>query len=137
MPFPAPNRASRVEDIEAAAWNRKVANILATGSGNGFTSIWDLKQSREILHLRNPNRERVSSLAWDPDNPTRIITGCGDDTSSVLYVWDLRNSHAPAQVALYDSLRWLISDARRPFSRSFIRKLVRSRSRPPPLLRQR
>lgn len=100
QPYPAPTRASRVDDIEAASWNRKVANILATASTNGFTSVWDLRQSREILHLQNPGRRRVSTLAWDPDNPTRIITGCGDDTAPALYVWDLRNSNAPAQVFL-------------------------------------
>ena len=84
QPYPAANRASRVDDIDAASWNRKVANILATASTNGFTSVWDLKQSREILHLQNPSRKRVSTLAWDPDNPTRIITGCGDDTAPAL-----------------------------------------------------
>ena len=98
QPYPASNLANRADDIEAASWNRKVANILATARTNGFTSVWDLKQSREILHLQNPGRGRVSTLAWDPDNPTRIITGSGDDTTPSLYVWDLRNSNAPAQV---------------------------------------
>lgn len=101
QPYPAPSRGQRVDDIEAASWNRKVANILATASTNGFTSVWDLKQSREILHLQAPGRRRVSTLAWDPDNPTRIITGCGDDTAPALYVWDLRNSNAPALVVIF------------------------------------
>jgi len=102
-PWNTPNK-SKVDDIEAAAWNRKVGNIIATASTNGFTSVWDLKQSREILHLETPGRKRVSSIAWDPDNSTRVITGCGDDSSPYLHVWDLRNSNAPAQVSLTLSL---------------------------------
>ena len=122
-----------MDDIEAASWNRKVANILATASTNGFTSVWDLKQSREILHLQNPGRRRVSTLAWDPDNPTRIITGCGDDTAPALYIWDLRNSNAPAQVLL--SQTSLTIDAGRSLCRCPFRQLVSSRSRSSSLLR--
>jgi len=98
QPYPAPNRGPRVEDIEAAAWNRKVPHILATASSNGFTSIWDLKASREVLHLQTPDRKRVSTLAWDPDNALKIITGSDDDFAPLLHVWDLRNTKAPSYV---------------------------------------
>ena len=118
QPYPAPNRGTRVEDIEAAAWNRKVPHILATASSNGFTSIWDLKASREVLHLKTPDRKRVSTLAWDPDNALKIITGSDDDLAPLLHVWDLRNTKAPSHVS-YTKDSWLISSRWRDIQEVF------------------
>ncbi|KAL2131971.1 hypothetical protein VTI74DRAFT_4398 [Chaetomium olivicolor] len=81
-------------DIDCVAWNRKVSNILATGSAGGFVTVWDLKTKKASLTLNN-NRKPVSSIAWDPNNSTNILTATSDDNTPVILLWNLRNSQAP------------------------------------------
>ncbi|BCR88248.1 putative protein transport protein (SEC31) [Aspergillus chevalieri] len=85
--------AARADDIECLDWNKKVAHILVTGSSAGFVTVWDVKTKRETLTLNNVGRKAVSSVAWDPEKPTRLVTATLDDP--LIHVWDLRNSHAP------------------------------------------
>ncbi|OAA55939.1 protein transport protein [Niveomyces insectorum RCEF 264] len=86
--------ASRADDIECLAWNKKVSHILATGGAGGLVTVWDVKTKKSSLSLNN-NRKPVSSLAWDPTNSTKLVTGSSDDNTPVLYLWNLRNSNAP------------------------------------------
>ncbi|KAL1900879.1 protein transport protein S31 [Sporothrix stenoceras] len=86
--------ASRVDDIECLAWNKKVSHILATGSSGGLVTVWDVKTKKASLTLNN-NRKAVSSIAWDPTNSTKLITASPDDNTPVIYLWNLRNSNAP------------------------------------------
>ncbi|KAI1506318.1 hypothetical protein F5X99DRAFT_130673 [Biscogniauxia marginata] len=86
--------AARSDDLECVAWNTKVAHILATGGSGGFVTVWDLKTKKASLTLNN-NRKPVSSLAWDPNNSTRLLTATPDDITPVIMLWDLRNSNAP------------------------------------------
>ncbi|KAI1084459.1 hypothetical protein F5B20DRAFT_524949 [Whalleya microplaca] len=86
--------AARADDLECVAWNIKVAHILATGGSGGFVTVWDLKTKKASLTLNN-NRKAVSSIAWDPNNSTKLLTATPDDTSPVILLWDLRNSNAP------------------------------------------
>lgn len=86
--------AARSDDLECVAWNLKVAHILATGGTGGFVTVWDLKTKKASLTLNN-NRKAVSSIAWDPDSSTKLITATPDDTTPVLMLWNLRNSNAP------------------------------------------
>ncbi|KAI0900445.1 hypothetical protein F4806DRAFT_448670 [Annulohypoxylon nitens] len=86
--------AARSDDLECVAWNRKVAHILATGGSGGFVTVWDLKTKKASLTLNN-NRKPVSSIAWDPNNSTKLLTATPDDTTPVILLWDLRNSNAP------------------------------------------
>ncbi|KAK0626091.1 hypothetical protein B0T14DRAFT_509130 [Immersiella caudata] len=81
-------------DIECVAWNRKVSNILATGSAGGFVTVWDLKTKKASLTLNN-NRKPVSAIAWDPNNSTNLLTATSDDNTPVILLWNLRNSQAP------------------------------------------
>ncbi|KAJ4306897.1 protein transport protein S31 [Collariella sp. IMI 366227] len=81
-------------DIDCVAWNRKVSNILATGSAGGFVTVWDLKTKKASLTLNN-NRKPVSSIAWDPNNSTNLLTATSDDNTPVILLWNLRNSQAP------------------------------------------
>ncbi|KAI4869057.1 hypothetical protein F4820DRAFT_407879 [Hypoxylon rubiginosum] len=81
-------------DLECVAWNTKVAHILATGGSGGFVTVWDLKTKKASLTLNN-NRKPVSSIAWDPNNSTKLLTATPDDTTPVILLWDLRNSNAP------------------------------------------
>ncbi|KAI1655814.1 hypothetical protein F4813DRAFT_366443 [Daldinia decipiens] len=86
--------AARSDDLECVAWNTKVAHILATGGTGGFVTVWDLKTKKASLTLNN-NRKPVSSIAWDPNNSTKLLTATPDDTTPVILLWDLRNSNAP------------------------------------------
>ncbi|RYO93442.1 hypothetical protein DL766_009556 [Monosporascus sp. MC13-8B] len=86
--------AARSDDLECVAWNLKVAHILATGGTGGFVTVWDLKTKKASLTLNN-NRKAVSSIAWDPESSTKLITATPDDTTPVLMLWNLRNSNAP------------------------------------------
>ncbi|WYZ37267.1 hypothetical protein EsH8_II_000773 [Colletotrichum jinshuiense] len=93
-PFRLGTAAARADDLECVAWNRKVAHILATGGSGGFVTVWDLKTKKSSLTLNN-NRKPVSAIAWDPNNSTKLLTATHDDTTPVIYLWDLRNSNAP------------------------------------------
>lgn len=86
--------AARSDDLECVAWNIKVAHILATGGSGGFVTVWDLKTKKASLTLNN-NRKAVSSIAWDPNNSTKLLTATPDDSAPVILLWDLRNSNAP------------------------------------------
>ncbi len=86
--------ASRADDIECLAWNKKVSHILATGGSGGLVTVWDVKTKKASLTLNN-NRKPVSSIAWDPTNSTKLITASSDDNTPVIYLWNLRNSNAP------------------------------------------
>lgn len=86
--------ASRADDIESLAWNKKVSHILATGGAGGLITVWDVKTKKASLTLNN-NRKPVSSVAWDPTNSTKLITASPDDNNPVIYLWNLRNSNAP------------------------------------------
>ncbi|KAJ5105801.1 Protein transport protein (SEC31) [Penicillium alfredii] len=94
-PFRLGNAAARTDDIDCLDWNKKVAHILVTGSSAGFVTVWDVKTKKETLTLNNMNRKAVSAVAWDPNNSTKLITTTPLDSDPMIYVWDLRNSHAP------------------------------------------
>jgi protein transport protein SEC31 len=84
------------QSISALAWNRIFEYILATTSYNGTSVVWDLKQKRPIVPFTNSqNRKRYSSLAWNPEVPTQLVTASEDDNSPVIELWDLRNAYAP------------------------------------------
>ncbi|KAJ6008452.1 Protein transport protein (SEC31) [Penicillium herquei] len=94
-PFRLGNNAARTDDIECLDWNKKVAHILVTGSSAGFVTVWDVKTKKESLTLNNVGRKAVSAVAWDPERPTKLITSTPLAEDPMIYVWDLRNSHAP------------------------------------------
>lgn len=94
-PFRLGTAAARTDDIECLDWNKKVAHILVTGSSAGFVTVWDVKTKKESLTLNNMGRKAVSSVAWDPEKPTKLVTATPLESDPMIYVWDLRNSHAP------------------------------------------
>lgn len=94
-PYRLGSAAARADDIECLDWNKKVAHILVTGSSAGFVTVWDVKTRKESLTLNNMGRKAVSAVAWDPEKPTKLITSTPLESDPLIYVWDLRNSHAP------------------------------------------
>jgi protein transport protein SEC31 len=90
--------AARADDIECLDWNKRVSNILVTGSSGGFVTVWDMKTKKESLTLNNHGRKAASAIAWDPTKPTRLITAVPLEQEPVILVWDLRNSNAPEKI---------------------------------------
>lgn len=78
-------------------------------------TVWDLKTKKASLTLNN-NRKRVSAIAWDPHNSTKLLTATPDDNTPVILLWDLRNSNAPERTLQGHeqgilSLSWCEQDA--------------------------
>ncbi|KAI5288529.1 protein transport protein S31 [Ascosphaera acerosa] len=111
------NRVARSDDIDCLDWNRRVPHILVTGSSGGFVTVWDVKTKKETLTLSNLNRRPVSAIAWDPERPTKLITGTPSQNDPIICVWDLRNSNAPERIlrghenGVLD-LAWCVQDPR-------------------------
>ena len=89
------NTAARADDIDCLDWNKKVSHIMVTGSSGGFVTVWDMKAKKESLTLNNAGRKAVSAVAWDPENPTKLITATSLEQEPLILVWDLRNANAP------------------------------------------
>ncbi|KAF1977851.1 WD40 repeat-like protein [Bimuria novae-zelandiae CBS 107.79] len=103
------------DEYTSLDWNKKVAHILATGSSGGFVTVWDVKGKKENLTLNNFGRKTVSSVSWDPEVPTRLVTAIPMDQNPLVLVWDLRNSNAPEKtLQAHDqgvlSLSWCVQD---------------------------
>lgn len=98
------------EDVTTLAWNRKVHNILSTATNAGVMNVWDLKQSRQVISIRNPRgRLRCSSLAWHPEIPTQIVITCDEDDSTGALLWDLRNATSPVMSFAHHSPKGIVS----------------------------
>lgn len=108
-PYTPGARSQHLDEISSLAWNGQVPYVLATASTNGCTTVWDLRHKREIAVLRNMtaggpmgaaagSARSISSLAWHPLSPTRIVTATEDDMNPGIVLWDLRNSRAPETV---------------------------------------
>eukprot|EP00184_Porphyridium_aerugineum_P002778 CAMPEP_0184699288 /NCGR_PEP_ID=MMETSP0313-20130426/5615_1 /TAXON_ID=2792 /ORGANISM="Porphyridium aerugineum, Strain SAG 1380-2" /LENGTH=1325 /DNA_ID=CAMNT_0027158357 /DNA_START=115 /DNA_END=4092 /DNA_ORIENTATION=+ len=83
-------------EITDLSWNRKVQHILGTVNTHGVSVIWDLKQKKPVISIRDPRgRRRCSSLAWSSDIATQVIIASDDDASGALRLWDLRNATSP------------------------------------------
>ena len=97
-PYSPGAKSARLEDLTSLAWNVQVSHILASASSNGSAVVWDLRSKRELLHLTNPTRKKFTSVAWNPEIPTQLLTASDDDSVPAIYMWDLRNAHAPEKV---------------------------------------
>lgn len=97
-----PGRAMTPKDeITCVQWNRVNEQVLALVSNGGFTSIWDLRSQREVLHLSYSDAQGkadFSSVAWHPTQLTRLATGSSSDSCPYIMTWDLRNSSAPENI---------------------------------------
>lgn len=100
-PF-APGKAmTPMDEITSVAWNNSVSHIFASTSNGGFTSIWDLKSKREVLHLsyNGPlGRAEFSSVTWHPTQSRKLITASENDGCPLILTWDLRNTNEPEKI---------------------------------------
>lgn len=61
--------------ITVVQWNKKSQPILASVSHNGVTLVWDLRVKRHVLQFSNPSKKlRCRAMAWNPDEPTQLVT---------------------------------------------------------------
>eukprot|EP00158_Paraphelidium_tribonemae_P009299 Partr_v1_DN28826_c1_g1_i2_m33167 putative Component of the coat protein complex II (COPII) which promotes the formation of transport vesicles from the endoplasmic reticulum (ER). The coat has two main functions, the physical deformation of the endoplasmic reticulum membrane into vesicles and the selection of cargo molecules len=97
-PYSPGPKSPRLEDLTSLAWNPQVSHILASASSNGYAVVWDLKNRREMFHLTSPTRKRITSVVWNPETPTMMATASDDDSVPAIYLWDVRNAHAPIKV---------------------------------------
>lgn len=96
---PGPTKSARIEDVTGLAWNPKYGHILAACSSNGYSTVWDLRSKREVIQFSVPGiRCPLSGVSWNPDLPNQLITASEDNASPNLYLWDLRNAHAPEKI---------------------------------------
>lgn len=85
-------------EITCLSWNRKVQHILASGTSQGSTVVWDLKKQKPVITFADPNmRRRPSCIAWNPEVATQLVVASDDDRCPTLQLWDLRNSTSPLQ----------------------------------------
>ncbi|KAJ9103932.1 hypothetical protein QFC21_002395 [Naganishia friedmannii] len=114
-------RSQKLDEITSLKWNPVVPHILSASSSSGYTSVWDLRQKKEVISLAygggaatgmtgHPtgmggfggmqvgNKRGMSDVCWQPAHSTRLITASEDDTSPIIMVWDLRNSLAPEKI---------------------------------------
>lgn len=90
------------DEIKSVAWNNTASHILASAGTKGFTTIWDTKRRKEVLHLHytSPSGNRVpfSSVQWHPFDTTKLVTASVDDNEPVICLWDLKNANSPEKV---------------------------------------
>lgn len=102
-PF-VPGRAmTPMDEVTSLAWNNAVGHILASTSNGGYTSIWDLKAKREVLHLAYngaSGRADFLSVAWHPTQLTKLATASQSDACAAVMTWDLRNASEPERIML-------------------------------------
>lgn len=69
--------------VSRVAWNKKVKTIMASGSTDGDVKIWDLRQQREVMTVKNSQQMRVHRSMFDgmlssvPHTDARDLAGLG------------------------------------------------------------
>lgn len=101
-PFAPGTAMTPMDTVTSVSWNKSVSHIFAAAGSAGYTSIWDLKSKKEVLHLtytsQSGSRATLSTVAWHPSQSTKLITASESDGVPLILTWDLRNSNAPEQI---------------------------------------
>ncbi|XP_012288253.1 periodic tryptophan protein 1 homolog [Orussus abietinus] len=59
------------------AWNTNYPHVLASGSADETTLLWDLENGTPVTKF-SVFHEKVQSLKWHPQESQQLLTGCGD-----------------------------------------------------------
>lgn len=94
--------------VTAISWNKVVPYILASAGNNGTIVVWDLKNSKAIFNLKDPNlvsyaydpytgaqEDQVTAnynIIWSLQIPTQFLISNDNETMTM---WDLRKSDTP------------------------------------------
>jgi len=90
-PSSMPEKRS-IGGVTQIAWNTQVAHILASSSGSGIVTVWDLKQKKPWCELRCESNGGVSDIAWHPTEGLQLLTASAEDSNNLMKLWDLRTS---------------------------------------------
>lgn len=74
---------SHTDSVLSISLNRFHKNILASGSSDLSTKIWDL-QKAECIYTINHHKDRVVKVEWSPVEQTILFTGSFDKTIEIL-----------------------------------------------------
>lgn len=88
-----PAAAHRHTAVTALRWNPTVAHVLAASCANGETHIWNMKQRKASVTVRDSGHQRPSCISWLTE--TRVVVGYDDDSRPSLQMWDLRRTAEP------------------------------------------
>lgn len=98
-PFAPGTAMTPMDTVTKVSWNNHVSHIFASAGTTGYTSIWDLKAKKEVLHLKHTSatgtRANLSTVEWHPFLSTKVVTASESDGVPVVLTWDLRNAKAP------------------------------------------
>lgn len=104
QPFALPKQ-NRSSEVHVVSWNNKVSHILASGNATEYTTVWDVKLKRQVLNLSYLGAAGVSaatgavnSIAWHPNNATRLATAIDDNRNPIILTWDLRQPTVPQNI---------------------------------------
>ncbi|CCH44591.1 hypothetical protein BN7_4158 [Wickerhamomyces ciferrii] len=101
-PFIPGTAMTPMDTVQSVSWNNSVSHIFASAGSAGYTSIWDLKAKKEVLHLsyteNSGSKANLSVVSWHPTQSTKLITASESDGAPLLLTWDLRNSNAPERI---------------------------------------
>lgn len=100
-PVPLGKPMSPMDQITLLAWNNTHSYILASTSTLGYTSIWDLKQKKEVLHLLYAGvngKADFSHVTWHPKELTKLATASQSDTCPLVMTWNLRTPQEPEKI---------------------------------------
>jgi ribosome assembly protein RRB1 len=86
----APHRAMLTQkissvDVNVLAWNRLVANLVATGDDHGTLCVWDLRNFKDPLARFTCHQTPITSVEWHPTDESMLIAS--DDNG--VYIYDL------------------------------------------------
>ncbi|KAF2753943.1 WD40 repeat-like protein [Pseudovirgaria hyperparasitica] len=74
------------EAVNCVAWHPHFETIFATGSADKTIAMWDLRNTKNKLHLLQAHQDDVVGLEWHPDNDA-VIASSGYDRR--LLFWDI------------------------------------------------
>ncbi|XP_066596151.1 periodic tryptophan protein 1 homolog [Prorops nasuta] len=70
-------RSGHRDAVLDVVWNQNYVHILASGSVDQTTLLWDMECLKPVTKFDSFN-EKVQSLAWNPSNAHYLLTGCAD-----------------------------------------------------------